>query len=299
VGVKRLIITADDFGLSEGVNDAVVEAHRAGTLTSASLMTNFDGFQHAVDALARAAELDVGLHFVLSAGDCISPIHSVSTLVDHRGKFHSRRSLLARAVTGRVRRDDVERELSAQLEVLQKAGVTPTFINGDQHIHVLPVVRDVVVACAAKLGIAARVPNETTVWMPSGAAPRSWATLGARLATKTVLGRLASAFARLCRDAGVATNRAFISPFGIVPTARFDPHAFVRVLDGLVDGLNEMMVHPAYPDDASARFWTGGQRQAIDRKVELESLLAPSFAEAVRAPDVQLVTYAQPGESTS
>ena len=79
--MKRLIITADDFGLSPGVNDAVVAAHRAGTLTSASLMANMDGFQHAVDALAGVPGLDVGLHFVLAAGAPVSKPGDVPTML--------------------------------------------------------------------------------------------------------------------------------------------------------------------------------------------------------------------------
>jgi predicted glycoside hydrolase/deacetylase ChbG (UPF0249 family) len=291
--VKRLIITADDFGLSPGVNDAVVAAHRAGTLTSASLMANMDGFQHAVGALAGVPNLDVGLHFVLAADAPVSKPADVPSLVDAQGKFLTRGALLRRGLRRHIRAEDVERELSAQLDALTAAGVTPSFINGDQHVHILPGVRDTVIARAAKLGIATRVPSERTVWQPRGAAPISWVLLAPRLATKAALGQLARTFARQCRAAGVATNEGFVSPFGIVPTARFDAPAFIRVLGGMVDGLNEFMVHPAYPDVATAVFWKGGERQAADRKLELDALLAPAFASALRETGAALTSYGE------
>src|SRR5215203_3148938 len=119
---RQLVVNADDFGISRGVNRGIVEAHRLGLVTSASLMPNLPA---AEDALTRAAicpNLGLGLHLTLTAGKPLSPPQQVQTLVDAEGQFLVLGTLLARLSLGQVRGDDLRRELAAQVEWALRRG---------------------------------------------------------------------------------------------------------------------------------------------------------------------------------
>src|SRR5438094_759071 len=98
----RLVVNADDFGLSSGVNDGILEAHAAGVVSSVSVLVNAPGWEHAVAALRGTESLGVGLHLNLTAGE---PLSEARTLVDaHTGRFHGLAGLVTRALTGRIDR---------------------------------------------------------------------------------------------------------------------------------------------------------------------------------------------------
>src|SRR4051812_49279820 len=132
------IVTADDFGVSAGVNRAVRELHDCGVLTSAALVATGGAFEDAVRVAEATPSLDVGLHFVLARGSPCAPADRLHGLLTPEGKFPTRRGLITRVLRRRVRGAVIEAELDAQLGALQRAGITPSFINGDQHVHALP-----------------------------------------------------------------------------------------------------------------------------------------------------------------
>ncbi|WP_018754643.1 carbohydrate deacetylase [Paenibacillus terrigena] len=124
---KYVIINADDFGLSRGVNRGIIEAHQAGIVTSASLIVNKPGLKDAVAQAKRNPRLGVGLHFNLSDGKPITPPSLVPSLVNTHGSFHNQ--------SHEWREEDVERELHAQWELMRRKGIYPTHIDSHMHIH--------------------------------------------------------------------------------------------------------------------------------------------------------------------
>ena len=156
----RLIVHADDFGLSEAVNRAVIAAHEGGIVTSTSLMAGGDAFEHAV-ALARACpSLDVGVHLTLTEQRPVAA--NVPSLVDDGGSLAPHATQLAqRRALGKISLADVRTELEAQIRRVLDAGLTPTHLDGHQHVHVLPGVAQVVFELAQAYGIrAVRYPAE-------------------------------------------------------------------------------------------------------------------------------------------
>src|SRR4030081_633307 len=134
---RLLVINADDLGFASGVNRGIIEAHDAGTLSSASMMVNAPAFEEAA-ALARARRprLRGGLHLNLVAG---RPLTDAVSLTDARtGEFHSLGDLTRRALGGRVRANEVRRECDAQLRALAAAGIAPTHLDSHRHAHALP-----------------------------------------------------------------------------------------------------------------------------------------------------------------
>src|SRR5436190_2591319 len=155
----RLVVNADDFGLSSGVNDGILEAHAAGVVSSVSVLVNAPGWEHAVAALRGTESLGVGLHLNLTAGE---PVSEGRTLVDaHTGRLHGLAGLVTRALTGRIDPEHVAEECGAQLSRLRAAGVRVTHIDSHRHVHALPGVWAPVVATARAHGVPfVRVPVE-------------------------------------------------------------------------------------------------------------------------------------------
>jgi predicted glycoside hydrolase/deacetylase ChbG (UPF0249 family) len=156
----RLIVHADDFGLSEAVNRAVLEAHENGIVTSTSIMAGGDAFEHAAALASRCRSLDVGVHLTLTEQRPVAP--SVPSLVGADGQFapHARQ-FAKRYLRGKIALADVRTELDAQIRRAREHGVQPTHLDGHQHVHALPGIARVVADLARAHGIrAVRVPAE-------------------------------------------------------------------------------------------------------------------------------------------
>src|SRR2546421_1765940 len=158
--VRCLVVNADDFGLSPGVTDGILEAHAAGVVSSVSVLVNAPGWEHAVAALRRAGStLGAGLHLNLTTGE---PVSGGGTLVHPRsGRFYGLAGLVARALAGRIDARHVAEECAAQLAPLRGAGGRVTHIDSHRHVHALPRVWASVVATARAHGVPfVRVPVE-------------------------------------------------------------------------------------------------------------------------------------------
>ena len=141
--VRQLIVNADDFGLTAGVNRAIVETHTGGIVSSATLMANGAAFDDAVERARAAPTLSVGCHVVLVDGKPVSEPDAVDTLLAIRSaepdKFHSRLPVVAaRAVFGGFDPDQLVEEITAQIRTIQSAGLEPTHLDTHKHTHVFP-----------------------------------------------------------------------------------------------------------------------------------------------------------------
>src|ERR1700760_3062876 len=153
----RLIINADDFGLTPGVNRAIAELHDAGAVTSATLMANGPAFDDAVTlALARPA-LGVGCHIVLVDGVPVSDPATIPTLLGpNRRTFRNSPADFALGVLrGAIHQDDIQREALAQIQKLQRAGLTLTHVDTHKHTHLLPRVTRPIIRALDQSGIRA------------------------------------------------------------------------------------------------------------------------------------------------
>jgi predicted glycoside hydrolase/deacetylase ChbG (UPF0249 family) len=290
---RWLVITADDFGVSEGVNQAVLEAHHMGVLTSASLIVTGEAWEEANALASQVPSLEVGLHVALAVGGPLTRPASIPTLVASDGLFCGRRQLLMRALTGQLERDEVARELDAQLGRMVNLGIEPAFINGDQHVHILPVVRDVVLDRASSLRIPVRTPRERLLFRTGRMRPLDWAGSMGRLGTKATLRSLARGFACRAHERGVFTNHGFLSPFGLFPVPRFDASALTMTLGHIRTGVTELMVHPAYTDEGLGRFWDAPVSELANRHEEWLALTDDAFISSIRRSGVTLATFTE------
>jgi predicted glycoside hydrolase/deacetylase ChbG (UPF0249 family) len=137
---KRLIVTADDMGLSRATTDAIFEAFQHGIVTSASLIVNLPGADYAFERLRATPGLDVGVHLNISGGFPITLARKIPSLVTSGGTFFPFEILKRRLWRGSVSSRDIEAEFRAQIRKMKDHGVTPTHANSHNHVHFHPLV---------------------------------------------------------------------------------------------------------------------------------------------------------------
>ena len=279
--MKQLIVNADDFGLTRGVNQGIIRAHREGILTSATLMATAREFDHAV-ALAQAnPELGVGCHLVLVGGRAVAPAEEISSLGGRDGQLPSSLALFAARVSvGSVRPSEIERELRAQIEKIRKAGIEPSHVDTHKHTHVHPVVMEAVGKVVRDYGIK-RIRN------PIENLRDSWNGVGlsTRLAPAGIVRVVGWRFRAISERYGLASPDHFL---GLAKTGQLGPEALRRMIEALPEGNTEIMVHPGTCDDDLAR--TGSRLQG-QRQMELDGLLNPDVKRTVEKEGIRLISY--------
>src|SRR5271155_6145297 len=152
--MKELILNADDFGLTPGINEGIIRAHRDGTLTSTTLMANAEAFDDAVARSRASSALGVGCHLVLVGGRAVSPVGEVATLVDESGNLPpSLPKFVARVSAGLIRPQEIEREMRAQIEKVRASGIEPSHLDTHKHTHAHPRVMEALGRVAQECGI--------------------------------------------------------------------------------------------------------------------------------------------------
>lgn len=159
---RYMIINADDFGFSTGVNQAIVQAHERGILTSTSLMVTGEAAKEAIALARNHPNLAVGLHLVLVCGCSVLPHSKIPHLVDKEGNFSSDSLKAGLSYQfNRAARQELRQEIRAQLETFRASGLPLSHVDGHLHLHVHPVVLRYLVELADEFQITAiRLPLE-------------------------------------------------------------------------------------------------------------------------------------------
>jgi hopanoid biosynthesis associated protein HpnK len=283
--MKQLILNADDFGLTRGVNEGIVRAHRQGILTSATLMARSPAFDDAVAQAKAAPTLGIGCHLVLVGGTAVSPPAEIPSLVDADGKFPATLpQLVAKVSSGAVRLRDIEMELRAQIEKVRRAGIEPTHLDTHKHTHAHPKVMNALGRVAREMGIRrVRKPAEDLAasWETQSGTDRSWSQLVSAAAVRAA----SPWFQSLARKYGLRSPDHFL---GLAMTGRISASVLRQLIDTLPEGSTEIMLHPGVCDDDLART---GSRLQQQRQLELDALLALEVRSAVERNGVRLISY--------
>jgi chitin disaccharide deacetylase len=271
--VKRLVVTADDFGAAREVNDAVEAAHRRGILSAASLMVSAPA---AADAIARARSmpsLRVGLHVVLTEGRPLLPASAVSRLIRRDGRFRS--NLTALGVTlacSRRARGQLAAEISAQFAAFRDSGLALDHCNAHQHFHLHPLVADLLASIGRRFGVrAVRVPLEPMAVLRKVEPHTSGASAALTLPW-------ALALRRRVRNQGLLTADWV---FGLKWSGQMTRSRLLGLVRHLPPGLSEIYLHPAtgpFPGAAPGYHYAS----------ELEALTSPEVVAACRTSALRL-----------
>lgn len=283
--MKQLILNADDFGLTPGVNEGIIRAHQDGILTSATLMATSRAFDDAVARVKSTPRLGVGCHLVLVGGKAVSQPGEIPSLVDAAGKFPpTLPQFVAKVSSGTVRSRDIERELRAQIGKVRGAGIEPTHVDTHKHTHAHPVVMKALGRVVHEMGITrVRKPAEELAasWESQSCGERSWGRLASAAAVRAVT----PWFQSLARTYGLNTPDHFL---GLAMTGRLSAAVLRQLIDSLPEGSTEIMLHPGICD---ADLASTGSRLQQQRQLEMDALLAPEVREAVERNGVRLITY--------
>lgn len=266
--MNRLIVTADDVGLHRGMTDGALRAHEAGIVTACSVVANGAAFRHAVERLRDFPKLSVGIHLALVEE---RPLASeVDSLVGGSGNLHgSYYEFVPRYFARRIRIDEVERELRAQIESVLAAGIRLEHANGHQHLHLLPRIFSLVQRLAEEYRIPyVRIVDERTRGR------------GLRQTSVRILSRLG----RTARSrANTRTNDRTIGVTSAGHMAKTE--ALIALLDD-VDGVTELVCHPGLGDAELTEAYDWG----YEWEAETSALCDPALREAIAARGIELVT---------
>jgi len=268
-GRKQLVVNADDFGFTPDVNRGIVDAHRHGILTAATLMANGAAFDDAIRLARETPALDVGCHLVL-IGE--------RSLVSGKPYPPTVARLLAALARREIRPYE---ELRAQVRRILDAGIRPTHLDTHKHTHLAPPVLDAVARLGEEFGIHwVRRPFDFPLNARGGGAPAL-----KRIASRA-MGLLRRRFHRVLTRHGCRATDHFA---GFRITGRFRVPELVELLACLPDGSTELMCHPGYCGEALRGART---RLKESRERELEALTAPQTRAALERHGIELVRYA-------
>ena len=268
--LKNLIVTADDFGISKQVNDAVESAHINGILTTASLMVGEPFAEDAVQRTKKMPDLGIGLHIALSRSRPLSPLNAIPDLIDKDGIL---RSNLAGAgfrffFLPHVRHQ-LETEITAQFEAFVKTNIPLDHVNAHNHLHLHPTILSLILKVGKQHGMKSiRLPIDPNFRGLGAICLMPWLAL--------MKWRL--------RKNGIKHNDILLGLYG---TGSLDTKALVLMLEGLPNQTVELMCHPAtgsWPDmDPMAR--------GFRHDLELKALTDKETLNAIYQNNVMLCTY--------
>jgi hopanoid biosynthesis associated protein HpnK len=265
-----LVVNADDFGRSHGINAAVVRAHREGILTTASLMVNEPAAAEAVTLARENPRLGVGLHLALVCGVSALPPQQIPNLVDANGRFSGNAAFAGVGYFfSPARRRQLRAEIEAQMAGFRATGLELDHIDGHLHLHLHPVVFRILVENAERWGIRAMRLSRDRFFLNARLASGQWPY---RVTHAMVFGLL-SAWARpaLARKKIRHTG----SVFGLLQNGRVDAAFVGKLLGELPPGDSELYSHPS-----------------LDQcRNEFDALIDPAIRRRVQELGIQLIRY--------
>lgn len=276
--MKRLIVTADDFGAAREVNEAVEIAHLRGILTAASLMVTAPALDEAIAIARRNPRLGVGLHLVLVEGRPQLPTSEVNLLVDDRGEFRNDMAAAgARMFFKPEARHQLAAEIEAQFAAFAATGLALDHVNAHKHFHLHPTIAGLILSIGKRYGLrAARVPDEP-------AAPLRAAEPGSGIAPAYVTGPWASLLRARYRAAGLLIPDQV---FGLRWSGAMTEQRLRGIVENLPQGLSEIYLHPA----TSGGFQ--GSAPSYRYTDEFAALTSQTVLDAAHSPNIQLGSFA-------
>ncbi len=283
--MRRLIVNADDFGFTSGVNRAIVDAHSHGVVTSSTLMANGAAFEEAARLTKTVPKLSIGCHVVLIDGQPVLGAEQLPSLTSGSRFRDGLFTFAARAISGHIDADEIAAEAMAQIRKIQSSGVVVSHVDTHKHTHLFPKILRPLLRAAAACGIRAlRNPFGPRLLLRSSdllTRPGLWA----RYAELSVLGRFAGKFREAVDREGFTTPDGTL---GIVVTGALDETLFRAIARTIPPGTWEFVCHPGYND---ADLQVAETRLRESRETELHVLTLPAAREMLLQEGIELISY--------
>ena len=283
--MRRLVVNADDFGFTSGVNRAIVKAHTGGVVTSATVMANGPAFCEVKELAKQFPKLSIGCHVVLIDGEPILPPARVPSLTQS-GRFRDDlKAFAARALTGQLEATEITAEATAQIRRVQAAGVRVSHLDTHKHTHIFPKVVRPLLLAGAECGVQAvrnpfgpRLPFRLSELLKR---PNLWT----RWAEMRVMGAFAGKFQKAVQREGFVTPDGTL---GIEVTGTLNETLFTAIATSVPEGTWEFVCHPGYND---SDLQSAKTRLRESREVELRVLTLPRAREILARQGIELISY--------
>jgi chitin disaccharide deacetylase len=267
---RRLIVTADDFGRSPGINEAVRRAHQQGLLTCASLMVNEPACAEAVQIAQANPGLGVGLHLTLLHGRAALPPAQIPNLVDAAGRFSDQPVATGwRYFFRRGLRAELFREMAAQFERFHATGLPLDHVNGHLHLHLHPTVFGLLVEHARAWGLRTLRLTSDPLALNAQLAGGHWCS---RLSHWFIYRCLSARARPVLRQLNI---RHTARVFGLLQSSRVDEPYLEGLLERLPEGDSELYSHPSLDDS----------------RAEFDALVSPRVRALLAAGGIRLIRY--------
>lgn len=280
--MKKLIISGDDFGLHESINDAVEIAHNNGILTSASLVVNGEAFEHALVIAKRNKNLGVGIHLTLNGERPVAPIQKIPSIIDNTGKlFEDHGEFCVKILRRKLLLEHVAIECDAQINRFLQAGLTPTHVDSHRHLHLFPPIFKILTSILKKYNI------KNIRWMNI-----PWSDCSGTGINKIVF-LLFMQYTRFLKDREYKHPDYFL---GFFKSGDMDIDYLRAVLIGLKEGVTEINFHPGINNSLIGKrygFWSEYHKWKCDWEKEFSLLLNSDIKKIIKSNNISLVTYSQ------
>jgi predicted glycoside hydrolase/deacetylase ChbG (UPF0249 family) len=300
--VRKLIVNADDLGLTAGVNRAIIETHIGGVVSAATLMANGAAFGDAVTAVRSAPNLSVGCHVVLVDGTPVSAPGAVDTLLAIRSaepdKFYSSLSAFAaRAMLGGFDRDQLVAEVTAQIRKIQSTGLQVTHLDTHKHTHVFPEIFAALLRAARICGVRAIRNPFVPVKTMQARLFKGKRDLWKRYGQVRMLHTFSGQFLQRTKRAGLLTPDGVV---GVIETGSLESSGYSsllrQTLAGLPEGTWELVCHPGY-NDADLR--AARTRLLDSREEERRLLTSTELRQFLEEQTIRVISYREFAETSA
>lgn len=279
---KRLIINADDFGFSSGVNEGIIKGHTNGVLTSATIMANMPAAEEAVELAKQNPTLGVGVHLNLTDGIPLTRNETIAFLLNEKGNFTLKPAKLAiMLLFSRELRAAAETELAAQIQWVIDRGIKPTHLDSHKHIHAYPLLFPIVCSLAMRFGISAM----RYAFEPKYVGFFPWPATDRKSRKRALIVRLMARSNRRRNPSFFKTDALL----GVAHTGNINIDFFKSVSLYNTCAVAEVMTHPGYSYDLDRSV----TRLVKQREIELEALCSEITKEYFKLAGIKLVHYGQ------
>jgi len=280
---KRLIVNADDLGLSHGITDAILQCHAKGIVTSASFMVNQPASEYAAERLRKYASLDVGIHLNLCQGKPVLPPEEVPSLVGPNGHFLRPSEMGRRLAQWRASPKEIEAEFRAQIDRMRSFGLQPSHADSHHRFHIYPAAAVAFRRALESRGIERARSARKSTWPRTRLAGAHSGNLMRRMAVHSYNYVLQSTVFRDLKtpDAGAALSPRFRGRLHALP------EAWMFALAHMPAGTYEIWCHPGFAENG----FSEGDPLREQRCVEAAMLVDPLLSDIVLERGIQLISF--------
>ncbi len=278
--MKYLIVNADDYGLDECINQAVILAYRQGIVTSTTILANGDAFHSGIKSLRENSGLGVGVHLTLVNGNPLSRPEEIPTLINGEGKFfNSYQEFIPRFLSGKIKLKEIRTEWAKQISRVREQGIPIDHLDSHQHLHVFPGINQVTAELAGEFGIGRiRLPREKLIFY-GGTVPAPGRLL-ARNALSCVSGLSKPCFSKQC----LLMPEHF---YGMLWGGHLNQAKLKTIVRHLPEGVSEIMTHPGLSGETLERKFPWGYQW----EAELAALTSMEVRAMIDQQKTKLIPY--------